>query len=268
LRLENLWRLKLPDTAWHGFVDVTLDGMIHFHGVIWHPERTKDALGNTLRKAFIKKNAIMIKPWGKGKTLLANMEGVLQYALPTDRHVPRRKYGRRKGEAIVDERTGERIVKRMVALQHMCQRGVQGIRLSFNMRTTCVWKAGVLFDKETGETIIIPEMEARILARRRRGRNGIARIDLCCPHVGVQRRNYSLHVGNNWKASMGTGTRQWTITTSPTPGIVTDRASIRTGPSRSVARCRSWHGTARAGWSRHWLGRLAGVVADRRRVER
>jgi hypothetical protein len=169
LRLKNLWRLKLPDTAWHGFVDVTLDGMIHFHGVIWHPERTKDALGNTLRKAFTKKNAIMIKPWDKGKTLLANMEGVLQYALPTDRHVPRRKYGRRKGEPIVDERTGERIVKRMVALQHMCQRGVQGIRLSFNMRTTCVWKAGVLFDKETRETIIIPEMEARILARRRSG---------------------------------------------------------------------------------------------------
>jgi len=111
----------------------------------------------------------MITPWDKGKTLLANMESVLQYALSTDRHVPRRKYGRRKGEAIVDERTGERIVKRMVALQHMCQRGVQGIRLSFNMRTTCVWKAGVLFDKETGETIIIPEMEARILARRRRG---------------------------------------------------------------------------------------------------
>ena len=53
--------------------------MIHFHGVIWHPERTKDALGNTLRKAFTTKNAIMIKPWDKGKTLLANMEGVLQY---------------------------------------------------------------------------------------------------------------------------------------------------------------------------------------------
>jgi hypothetical protein len=55
-------------------------------------------------------------------------------------------------------------------LQYMAQRGVQGIRLCLNMKSTRVWKAGVMFDQKTGETIVVPEIEALILRRRNRAK--------------------------------------------------------------------------------------------------
>jgi|HubBroStandDraft_3_1064219.scaffolds.fasta_scaffold00732_8 hypothetical protein len=163
--LTKVRHAKLPDTSWVGFFDITLGGVVHWHGAILHPGRSKAALARKLREDFPARRAVRVSNWEKEHTLFENLDCIVDYALVADRHVKRR-----KGKPIVDNETSTLIAKRIVCLQYMAQRGVQGIRLCLNMKSTRVWKTGVMFDKETGETIVVPEIEALILRRRNKAK--------------------------------------------------------------------------------------------------
>jgi hypothetical protein len=155
-------RLEAHGTPAHlGFFDITLAAVVHWHGAILHPGRSKAALARKLREDFPAGRAVKASNWKKEHTLFENLDCIIDYALVADRHVKRR-----KGKPIVDSETSTLIAKRIVCLQYMAQRGVQGIRLCLNMKSTRVWKAGVMFDQKTGETIVVPEIEALILRRR------------------------------------------------------------------------------------------------------
>ena len=155
----------LGDTSWIGFFDISLSGMLHWHGVILHPKCSKRALRSKLRRAFPGKRTVKVSKWHKEKTFMENLDCVIDYSLVSDRHA----------KVIFDTpirgpETAALIAQRIVCLQEMARRGVQGIRLCLNMKSTRVWKAGVLFDEKTRELIVVPEMEARILHRRRKAR--------------------------------------------------------------------------------------------------
>jgi hypothetical protein len=163
--LTKVRHAKLPDTSWIGFFDVTLGGVVHWHGAILHPGCSKAALRRKLRENFPAHRAVKVSNWKKEHTLFENLDSIVDYALVADRHVKRR-----KGKPIVDNETSTLIAQRIVCLQYMAQRGVQGIRLCLNMKSTRVWKAGVMFDQKTGETIVVPEIEALILRRRNKAK--------------------------------------------------------------------------------------------------
>ena len=155
----------LGDTSWMGYFDISLSGMLHWHGAILHPECSKRALGSKLRHAFPGDRTVKVSKWDKEKTFLENLDCIIDYSLVSDRHA----------KVIFDKpikgpETAALIAQRIVCLQEMARRGVQGIRLCLNMKSTRVWKAGVLFDEKTRELIVVPEMEARILRRRRKAR--------------------------------------------------------------------------------------------------
>jgi hypothetical protein len=81
------------------------------------------------------------------------------------RHVPPRVIFAREGDL------AGQVAHRLVSLQYMCQRGLQGIRLKLNMKTTNYWKADVLF-REDGSVIEVSDAHRRlILGRKLRGGN-------------------------------------------------------------------------------------------------
>ena len=158
-------RVVFPETSWIGFADITLSGVLHWHLVIIHPGWTRNELCKELRRHFPAKRAVMVSRWEKERTLFDNLERVVDYSLVTDRHA----------KVIFDQpikgpETAGLIAKRLVVLQYMAGRGAQGLRLSLNMRSPRKWKAGVLYNHDSGELILIPEMEEMILRSRRKKR--------------------------------------------------------------------------------------------------
>jgi hypothetical protein len=106
-----------------------------------------------------------VSEWEKEKTLWENLDAIIDYSLVADRHTKRI-----KGKSKVGGETPLRIMKRIVCLQYMAHRGVQGVRLSLNMTTNRQWKNGILFDKFTKELTRVPLMEKLILGEGRKRR--------------------------------------------------------------------------------------------------
>jgi hypothetical protein len=140
--------------------------MMHWHGVILHPDQSRSELVDALDLHFPEdRQAYVEEDWHK-RPLIENLERVLDYALVADRHVPTL-----RGKPIVDADTAGLIARRIVLLQYMCQRGIQGIRLKLNMKSENYWKSDVLHDG-SGEEIEIPmDFRRLLLGRKVRGGN-------------------------------------------------------------------------------------------------
>jgi hypothetical protein len=165
-KIERAHSDHLRDTSWYGFFDISLRGMMHWHGVILHPDQSRSELVDALDLHFPEdRQAYVEEDWHK-RPLMENMDRVLDYALVADRHVPTL-----KGKPIVDADTAGLIARRIVLLQYMCQRGIQGIRLKLNMKSQNYWKSDVLHDG-SGEEIEIPmDFRRLVLGRKVRGGN-------------------------------------------------------------------------------------------------
>jgi hypothetical protein len=138
----------------------------HWHGVILHPDQSRSELADVLDLHFPEdRQAYLEENWHK-RQLMENLDRVLDYALVADRHVPTL-----KGKPIVDADTAGLIARRIVLLQYMCQRGIQGIRLKLNMKSQNYWKSDVLHDRSGNEIEIPMDFRRIVLGRKVRGGN-------------------------------------------------------------------------------------------------
>jgi hypothetical protein len=161
-RIKELHQTRLlRQTAWIGWFDVSLMGVVHFHSIVLHQGISKSALMQKLKSHFRASKAVKVSPWERHRTDLQNLQSVLEYSLPADRHSKlcreRLRYG---------NRTAQYIARRIVCLAEMTKRGVRGLRLEMNMSSSRIWKAGVMFDLERHQTVVVPEMEELILRFR------------------------------------------------------------------------------------------------------
>jgi hypothetical protein len=155
----------LRDTSWYGYFDISLRGMMHWHGVVLHPDQRRSDLVDTLKQNFSEdRQAYVERNWHKNRSLMGNIDRVIDYSLVADRHVPTL-----KGKPVVDADTAGQIAQRLVLLQYMCQRGIQGIRLKLNMKTTNYWKADVLHTADGNDIEVPDEFRRLILGRKPRG---------------------------------------------------------------------------------------------------
>lgn len=158
-------QVGLRQTSWIGWMDVSFKGVVHWHGVVLHHGISRRILRERLEVQFRAPRAVMVKAWDKDASLTENILNVLQYSLPAARHTKMK-----KGKPVYGMESPKLIAERLVCLGAMTRIGVRGIRLKLNMTSSRSWKAGVMFDRVQGETIVVPEMERLILERRRRAR--------------------------------------------------------------------------------------------------
>lgn len=128
---------KAPSSSWIGFWDTSLNGVIHLHAVVLHPELRRSALEGLLKGSFGEKDQVRISRWKRSQSLAESLQGVLNYALIADRHgkVYRFVDGPEREEKLVHgPDAGVRIAKRIAVVQHLAGRGVQGIRFTANLK--------------------------------------------------------------------------------------------------------------------------------------
>jgi hypothetical protein len=141
--------------------------MMHWHGVILHPNQSCAELTDPLDLHFPEdRQAYAEDKWHQNRSLMENLDRVIDYSLVAERHVPTL-----KGKPIVDGNTAGQIAQRIVLLQYMCQRGIQGIRLKLNMKSTNYWKADVLHDQDGNDIEVPEEFRRLVLGRKVRARN-------------------------------------------------------------------------------------------------
>jgi hypothetical protein len=130
---------RAPSTGWYGFFDVALNGLVHWHGVVLHPDTARNQLQALLEVSFPEQNQVRISKWKRTQNFAENLQGVLNYSLVADRHAkvfvfkdgPDRDY-----KLVHGPNSAVLIAKRMLVVQSLAGRGVQGIRFSINMKST------------------------------------------------------------------------------------------------------------------------------------
>lgn len=157
--LGSFWRQvvgfhqrHLPSTSWFGHVDVSLNGILHWHGLVMHSSTPRDTLEDRLKESFREDDQAWVSPWKSFQSLAENMQGVLNYGLIGARHVKiatRRDWPDRQQELVHGPDSLIRIAKRIAVIEALAGRGVQGIRRSINM-------------KPTSDQILVPELETLI----------------------------------------------------------------------------------------------------------
>lgn len=137
-KIVKFQQRRAPSTSWYGFFDLSLGGVIHWHGVLLHPDVARSELEARLDESFPEKDQVRISKWKGAQNLAANLQGVLNYSLVADRHAkvfvladgPDRHHKLAHGLG-----GASLIAKRMAVVQSLCGRGVQGIRLALNMKS-------------------------------------------------------------------------------------------------------------------------------------
>lgn len=146
--LDRFWRRIVrfrhrhsPGTSWLGYFDVSLNGMVHWHGLVLHPEMPRSALETHLTGSFGEDDQVIVSQWKTSQSLVENLQAVLNYALVADRHAkvftrmdgPDRQRGLVHGSDVL-----ARVAKRIVVMQALTGRGVQGTRRAIDMKPTSV----------------------------------------------------------------------------------------------------------------------------------
>jgi hypothetical protein len=128
---------KADSTSWLGLFDVSLDGKVHFHGVVLHPELSSTTLKGLLEQSFPDQKQVKVSAWRRSQSLAEALQAVINYSVTADRHA--RVYGTwdgpERGEHLVHgPESAVLIAKRIVVIKHLAGRGVRGLRLSVNMK--------------------------------------------------------------------------------------------------------------------------------------
>ena len=157
--------MSLRGTSWSGWIDISASGVVHFHGLVLHPNVSASKLQAAIQVGFRAPRAVKVSRWKGRKPLVENLASVMKYALPAGRHTKLV-----KDLPSLGIRSAEAIARRLVCLRDMAGRGIRGLRFQVNLDTPRFWIAGVLYDPVEHRTIIIPEMEEMILLARRTAR--------------------------------------------------------------------------------------------------
>jgi hypothetical protein len=136
-KLERFRRRWAPSTSWLGFFDVSLDGVLHWHGLVLHPDLSRRGLVNLLDRSFPGRGEANVRQWNHNHALAENLQNVLNYSLPADRHS--RVYTLTDGpdrnrKLVHGPNSAELIAKRIVVVQALAGRGLQGIRYYRNLK--------------------------------------------------------------------------------------------------------------------------------------
>jgi hypothetical protein len=84
--------------------------------------------------------------------------------------VPRHCFGPERGRPNLDLHTAADIINRMVCLRRLRGRGLQGLRMSLNMRSPYKWREGEIVDRVTGQRLFIEWTANRFQPRRQKKR--------------------------------------------------------------------------------------------------
>jgi hypothetical protein len=169
-KLASVQKKNFPDTSWTGWMDLSVNGLLHTHVVILHADRSREELVEILRRCFLGQNRVHAEPWHADKRIDLNIENVMDYTLVGDRHVPRHRFGPERGRPNLDLHTAADIMNRMVCLRRLRGRGLQGLRISLNMRSPYKWREGEIVDRVTGQRLFIEWTANRFQPRRQKKR--------------------------------------------------------------------------------------------------
>lgn len=156
---------RWPGASCVGLTDVSLNGLVHFHGVILHPQQPIKDLQRSLKRSFRRLHQAKVSKWDATDALSVSALRVLEYAVVADRHAKVGRYGPSHGV-----QSARKVAQRLVCLHECAAKGTRGLLLEVNLKGQFVWKAGVLFNPALSTTIPVPELEDKILAVRRKTR--------------------------------------------------------------------------------------------------
>lgn len=164
-KLRLGFRKQLPLCSADGYFDVSMRGLMHWHGVVIHPGLSREEVRKKLKRAFPGRRMVDVAEWRNDRAFIENMESVIDYSLVAERHT--KLYN---GSPVFGRDQAEFIVLRIIAIEAMSKRGLSGLRLCVNMRSRWKWKNDVLFDPVTRESIVVREMQKSILGNGRKKR--------------------------------------------------------------------------------------------------
>ena len=134
-QVDNFIRRQVRTTGWYGFMDVSVDGLVHLHTLILHPDMPRTELEGRLTSSFAGPKQVKVSPWKRSLTLAENLQNVFNYSVVGGRHV-----------GVVTRRDGPDrtqvpakaidVVRRIHVTQMLAGRGVQGLRFVRNMKAT------------------------------------------------------------------------------------------------------------------------------------
>lgn len=131
--VDNFIRRRLPGTGWVGFTDVSVDGLVHLHVVLVHPDTPRNVVRDRLTQSFPGPNQVRVSEWDRSKSVAENLQSVIVYAVRADRHVEVNSL--RDGPDLVQTaKDPVRIVKRILLVQALAGRGTEGLSFRRNMK--------------------------------------------------------------------------------------------------------------------------------------
>lgn len=163
------------DCAFHGYIEIALDGCVHFHGVAIHFQVSR----RMLRHRLSKKNADLAyhtANWDMAKSIFESVESITRYGTKRHAKLPLISDYVLPPKFDVARQLGLLLVARL----RLGARNFRGIRLSINMKSDWNWHYDLLLNEVTGEQRPYPILQERILtgrmlAKKRRNKEGYLR---------------------------------------------------------------------------------------------
>ena len=132
-QVDNFIRRSMPSTGWYGVMDISADGLVHLHVLILHPDMPRSALEARLRDSFSGPKQVKVSAWDRSQSLAENLQKVFNYMLVAGRHVS--VVSRQNGpDRDVTPTMPTDVARRILVIQTLAGRGVQGLRFVRNMK--------------------------------------------------------------------------------------------------------------------------------------
>jgi hypothetical protein len=154
--------------SWIAYFEFDLQLSLHMHAVVFRADMSATDLCSLLKSHFPGPRRVNVKPLNSEGTVLEQIERVLLYCTKS--------FPTRHAAQIFQSDTStfsRSLGALLLARSYLGSTHYHGVRTAMNLRTTRKWRNGVLFDPQIGSPIVIPEMEAGILAGRQRRRRAL-----------------------------------------------------------------------------------------------
>jgi hypothetical protein len=76
-QIVKFQRRKAGSTSWLGLFDVSLDGKVHFHGVVLHSELSSTALEGLVEDSFPEDKQVKVSAWRRSRSLAEALQAVI-----------------------------------------------------------------------------------------------------------------------------------------------------------------------------------------------
>jgi hypothetical protein len=196
-KFENQLRLfqkrKANGTSWLGYFDISAAGRVHWHGVILHQDMPRSSLQGLLEGSFPAVDQVAISRWRSSHSLAEGMQAVFNYAVVGERHV--KVYVRANGP---DRDVGlvydlKAITKRIIVVQALAGRGVQGLRLAINMKARV--KGLVVTELETLRRSTRRIRNTKTMLNKPWAPRGIPGTHACVDYSGLTKNRNGIETG-------------------------------------------------------------------------